>query len=346
MRTNWIPRLVPFSSRSSPRSFDMRGEASSSAVVVRLPSCLALLVFVRPASLCSSVVSACYPFRVLSSYRSAPHSFDKWDGAVTVCVSVLACLGRRYLLLAVAGPCDVAGRFPSPPLLAVWPFYRVGVVLSCRPLVLACLPSSSLVVCGSWRSRYRLRSCLASSPLLASPRRRGPSWADRRRVSSSWFLLVVGRRCSSSSCLLALGCRRRPCWPCGSFRRLVSSFALSPRIACRRAGRLAFHRLGRLVARGVPPWFRSFPAAGRLVPCPSSLLAFPSRLSCVVAAAVEEGRLGSGRAACLSCFGIVRDGVGVSCLRVACPRYEYRPVPLVVEAGRYFFSCRLLLFFR
>lgn len=53
--------------------------------------------------------------------------------------------------------------------------------------------------------------------------------------------------------------------------------------------------------------------AGRLGSCPflSSLLACP--------------RLGS-------CVG----GVSISCLRVACPQYAYRPVPHIVGAGRYF----------
>ena len=133
--------------------------------------------------------------------------------SVFASVAVSCCLPWR--------PAGVAGRLPSPPLLAVWAFYRVGVVLSCRPIVLACLPSSLLVVCGSWCSRYRLRSCLVRRPrcLLRSVVV-GSSWADCRRVSSSW---IMARRRSSR-------------------RRLVSPFVLSPRLVCRRAGRFAARR--------------------------------------------------------------------------------------------------------
>ena len=197
MRTNWIARLARSRLASSPRSFDMLGGASSlsssSSVVVRsfvgcffvLASSSVVLSVSRAVavSLCLACLGACLSCgrflsvppscllairSALSSYRSAPRSFDMRGGADTA----WSRLGRCCLLLAVAVLRGVEWRFPSPPLLAVWPFYRVGVVLSCRPLVLACLPSSSLVVCGSWCSRYRLRSCLASSPLLASPRRR------------------------------------------------------------------------------------------------------------------------------------------------------------------------------
>lgn len=157
---------------------------------------------------------------------------------------------------------------------------------------------------------------LRRSSLLTSPRRRWPSWADRRRVSSSssWFLLVVGRRCSSSSCLLALGCRCRPCWPCGSFRRLVSSFALSSRLACRWGVAICVPSSRAARCSACVPWFRSFLVGGRLAPCPSRrpCLLFPVSVSCGFAAAVEDGRLVSGCAACLVLSQSVRDGARAS----------------------------------
>lgn len=53
----------------------------------------------------------------------------------------------------------------------------------------------------------------------------------------------------------------------------------------------------------------------------SRLVSVPVFLACLLACP----RLGS-------CVG----GVSISCLRVACPQYAYRPVPHIVEAGRYF----------
>lgn len=107
-----------FSSRPSPRSFDMPGGAvalPSSDVVVRClwfrsfscGCCLALSCLLPascadasppvPPSCLLAIRSARF---ALSSYRSAPRSFDKWGGAV--CVSVLVCPGGRCrLLLAV-----------------------------------------------------------------------------------------------------------------------------------------------------------------------------------------------------------------------------------------------------
>lgn len=147
-------------------------------------------------------------------------------------------LGSPRSLLPVAcrvGAVDVAGRFlsslypipplcrwhlvaacfSSPPLLAVSPFYRAGVVLSCRLLVLACF---ALVVVG----RHGLvvvgvPACRQSSLLVVVP------------------------------VLLARGCRRHPCSPRVRHPLLIASLIVSPlvsplvlssRLACREAERL------------------------------------------------------------------------------------------------------------
>lgn len=190
------------------------------------------------------------------------------------------------------------------------------------------------IVCGLVLRRPR---CLLRSVVV------GSSWADRRLVSSSsWFLLVVGRRCSSSSCLLALGCRCRPCWPCGSFRRLVSSArSLAP--SCLSSGGEACVPSS-LAARcsGRAPLFRSFPAACRLVPYPSSFLAFPSRY--------HAGSLRLSAARVWACCLLVLSQsvrwrgrlVPACCL----PTIRISPRLSCRGAGRYFFSCRLFRLFR
>ena len=165
MRTNWIPRRVPFSSRSSPRSFDMRGGASSCPLSSDAPLLLVRLSC-RPALLAScpscglssgaSVVSACYPFRfrsVLSSYRSA---------LFLSLVSLVACRAD-----GIGGRGDFRRSRCLPLVLSIWLACLARVAPRSCLLVLV-----ALVVCGSWRSRCRLRFCLASFPLLASPRRR------------------------------------------------------------------------------------------------------------------------------------------------------------------------------
>ena len=138
------------------------------------------------------------------------------------CVSVAAacCLPWRghvmwrgrfssgVLLMSAVSPVSGGVVISVVPVACRGAFYRVGVVLLCRLIVLACHRRCSwsaargvlAIACDLVLRRPR---CLLRSVVV------GSSWADRRRVSSSWFLLVVGRRCSSSSCLLVLGCRRR-----------------------------------------------------------------------------------------------------------------------------------------
>lgn len=73
------------------------------------------------------------------------------------------------LLVVVVSMVSVGGVISVVPVACRVPFSRA------RPLVLACLVVA-LVACGSWRSRYRLRPCLASSLLFACPCRRASSW--------------------------------------------------------------------------------------------------------------------------------------------------------------------------
>lgn len=196
-----------FSSRSSPRSFDMWGGASS-LPSLSLPSsgapCLLVRSACRPALLASCLscgrfplflrracllsVPPVLPYRRIallparSTREAGRWRFASRSGFASVVVACClswrgrGCCGAVPLVcLALCRRVDGVGwlrDFRRSRCLPLAPFYRVGVVLLCRPLVLACLPSSSLVACGSWRSRCRLRSCLASSPLLASPRRR------------------------------------------------------------------------------------------------------------------------------------------------------------------------------
>ena len=106
----------------------------------------------------------------LSSYRSAPRSFDKWGGANTGCVSVWVRLGRCCLLLAVAGS---------------W-MWRVGVSLV------------GLARCRRVDGVGCLRDFCRPRCLLRPRYHRGSSWADRRRALASWLRFVVGCRGSSS----------------------------------------------------------------------------------------------------------------------------------------------------
>lgn len=122
----------------------------------------------------------------LSSYRSAPRSFDKWDGSIAVCVSVWVRLGCCCLLLAVAVPWMRRG---GVSLVGVARCRRVDGVGRRRDFCRSrCLPWAFLSV---WRVSLVPVACFA-------PRcRRGSSWADRHRALSSWLRLVVGRRGSS-----------------------------------------------------------------------------------------------------------------------------------------------------
>ena len=139
--------------------------------------------------------------------------------------------------------------------------------------------------------------------------------------------------------LLALGCRLssvlapwlfRPSSFVSSSARLVIR-SLAP--SCLSSGGEACVSSS-LAARcsACVPWFRLFPAAGRLVPCLSFLLAFPSRLSCGGATVVEDGRLGSGRAACLSRFCLcVMAWVSRACVSLS---FDTNIAPSLLSWGR------------
>ena len=118
-----------FSSRSSPRSFDMPGGAaslpSSSGVVARLfvasravvvSPCLACLrasraVFLPASPPCLLAIRSARS--ALSSYRPAPRSFDKWDGAIAVAYVRVYMVSRNVIclsfLLYISHSCYISG---------------------------------------------------------------------------------------------------------------------------------------------------------------------------------------------------------------------------------------------
>ena len=195
----------PFSSRLSPRSFDMPGGAaslpSSSGVVARL-FVASRAVVVSPCLACLRASRAGFPpasppcllaiRSALSSYRLAPRSSDKWGGANTGCVSVLVRLGRRCLLLAVAWSWMWRGGFPLLVLLvAAVSMASVGGVIFVVPV--ACRGPS-------YRSGVSCSPLLLASPLVAVVGRHGliVIWCCRRgSASSSWVSVVI----VASSCL-------------------------------------------------------------------------------------------------------------------------------------------------
>lgn len=181
-------------------------------------------------------------------------------------------------------PCCLSGCGVSPSLPSRCYCSRVGS--SCLPVVLVALVLAIVV------ARCLRLVVFSLSPAVLSCVVPVACFAP----SSSW-----GRHG-----LIVVGCRRRPCWSCGSFRRLVSSFALSPRLACRMGVAICVPSSRAARCSACVPWFRSFPAAGRLAPCPSfrrPCLLFPVSVSCGGGGtAVEAVRLVSGCAACLPCL--------------------------------------------
>lgn len=129
-----------FSSRSSPRSFDMLGGTSSSSVVpwflVRSLSRPALLALCLSCgfSFGVSVVSACYPFRPIVVSLASPFVRQVGRGGSDLRLGL--CSPRSLLPVACrGGAVDVAGRF----LLCVLPFAAVsmasaGYVISVAPV--------------------------------------------------------------------------------------------------------------------------------------------------------------------------------------------------------------------
>ena len=207
-----------FSSRSSPRSFDMLGGASSaspsscvivrcSLLLVRLSSRLVLLAFVplvwaflrRLRRVCLLSVP---PYRRIAWLPDRSTSgAGRWRVASLswfASVAVACCLpwrGREcggavflswVLLFAAVSMASAGGVISVVPVACRGPFYRSGVSRS--PLLLA----SPLVVVVGRHGLIVIGCC-----------RRGS-------VSSS---IVVARR---RFALLALGCRRHPCSPRGA----------------------------------------------------------------------------------------------------------------------------------
>lgn len=194
-RSRLVPRPVLSTCGAGRRRCRHRPLPVAPWLLMRSSSRLALLALCLSCGLFSdaSVVSACYPLRSIVVSFGSP-SFDKWGGAVAVCVSVWGRLVRCCLSLAVADrergvlgrspregcsppavfPVSGGGVFPSCPLLAVGLFLlgrRCSLVSSHRSCLLALVVVRCLRLVVFSLSPAVL-SC-ASSPLLASLRRRG-----------------------------------------------------------------------------------------------------------------------------------------------------------------------------
>lgn len=216
MRTNWIARRGSFSSRPSPRSFDMPGGALSSvvrglfsSVLVPLPVVPWFLVWSSPRHVLLASCLSCGRFPsflrracllsvpLVPLYRRIawlPRSFDKGGGAMTGCVSIWVRLGRCCLLLVGGESGDVAGRFP---LVGVARCRRVDGV-------------------GGWRD-FRRSCCLPWAFLSV--------WCvSLAPVACFALVVVVGRR------LIVIGCCRRG----SASSSLVSVVVVSPHPACPR----------------------------------------------------------------------------------------------------------------
>lgn len=258
MRTGWIGSACPFSSRPSPRSFDMLGGALSSLSSACVVVCCSWLVLFRACPIVRGLVAsravvasfllcllrACLSCRCFSLFlrRVVCLLIPFCPIVVSLGSPLLRQVGRGGLRLGrgsswVAAACCLpwrgrgcggAVRFPSllacpwSPVDGVvvisvvsvacrWSCSRVGVSRSFRPILVACLFGA-----------FSLSPAVVVPCLLRSCRR-GSSWAVRRLVSSSWFLLVVGRRCPSSS---RFACRRRSSSPC--LPSVASSVVFAP----------------------------------------------------------------------------------------------------------------------
>lgn len=256
-----------FSSRSSPRSFDMPGGAlsslsslssSSSGVIVRcslllvrLSSRLALLASCLSCGLSSGVsaVSDCYPFR---SFRPIVVSFGsplvrqvgRGDGVLCLC------LGSPRPLLSVACCLPWLGRGCGVAVFLSWVLLVAAVSMASAVYVISVVP----VACRGlfYRSGVSRSPLLFASPLVVVVGRHGLIVIGRCRRGSVLSSVIVARR---RPALLALECHRRSCSPHGA--SAVNRFAahpVSPRLACREAGRRAVRVLSRpvrLVAWGV-----------------------------------------------------------------------------------------------
>lgn len=230
-----------FSSRSSPRSFDMPGGAlsslsslssSSSGVIVRcslllvrLSSRLALLASCLSCGLSSGVsaVSDCYPFR---SFRPIVVSFGSpLVRQVGRGDSVLRfCLGSPRSLLPVAcrgGAVDVAGA-----VFLSWVLLVAAVSMASAVCVISVIPRSR---CLPWviLSGWRVSLVLLLASLVVGCRHGLIVVGCCRRGSVSSSIVMARRR----PALLALGCRRRSCLPRGfssAVDRFVDRLAARP----------------------------------------------------------------------------------------------------------------------
>lgn len=201
MRTNWITRRVH--SRLVPRpvlSTCRAGRRRCRRPVVRGFSCgcrLALLCLLRASRAifpAASLAGLLAIRSVLSSYRSAPRSFDKWGGAMAVCVSVWVRLGCCRLLLAVV---ETWMWLDGVSLVGLARCRRVDGVGRLRDFRRSCcLPWAFLSV---W--------CVSLAP-----------------VACFALVVVVGRR------LIVIGCCRRG----SASSSWVSVVVVSPHPACPR----------------------------------------------------------------------------------------------------------------
>lgn len=175
-----------FSSRSSPRSFDMLGGASSALLS---SSVVARLLVASRAAIASLFLACLVP--LVRSFLRRP-----WLVCLLFVLSVP--LYRRIVWLPVR-PTSGAGR---------WRFaFRFGFA---SVAVACCLPwrgrgcgGGGVSLVGLARCRRvdgvgRRRDFRPPRCLLRPRYHHGPSWADRRRALSSWLRFVVGCRGSSS----------------------------------------------------------------------------------------------------------------------------------------------------
>lgn len=269
---------------------------------------------------------------------------------MAVCVSVLVLLGRCCLLLAVAG-CVCGGAVPLVRLVRCRRVDGVGGRRDFRRP--RCLP---WVILSGWRVSLVPVACFA---LVVVVDRHGLiviGCCRRGSASSSWAGVVVVSpypaclRVSSSSVFAPWGL------PPLIVSLIVSLLVFSPRLACRAAGRragrvlspsraarcLGCRPLGSARSRGGGS---SYPSAC-LPPRYPAGVALPLAWRGVAAFPPSHVARAMPLASLLACPVSISAGAGggVSCLRLAFPRYAFRPASLVERRGAIFFPCRLFRF--
>ena len=208
--------------------------------------------------------------------------------------------GRRRAPFSLRSPCSTSRAFPASSLLSV-PRLICRVRFDCRPL------------------RLVLSALLVSCPRFVVPRFVPP----RRSSPRSSVCLLRLSRSRGGLALVSVLFRSalRPALLVVGRGGLLCRGSLSSRAArC-----LKFRSSWSLVLR----WLVVSPRVRPCLPCLPPVSARAGWLSggvprcpCVPLACCLLPRLGS-------CVG----GVDISCLRVACPRYAYRPVPHIEERG-------------